>query len=171
MLTVTLLPSPSLTLFLCPSIFSLSHFFSLSLFPPPPLPSSPLNRRKNHPTAAPNKKFEGELLLTVSLLSSPLLPSPSLTLSLCLSIFSLSLLFFCSLSFFPPPPLPLHLLHIHPMHLYLFSPLFFFSLFLTLSYVLMNNSLTLFPSIFSITLLFWMVFVLVFIVLSKCSSI
>ena len=67
--------------------------------------------------------FEGELLLTVSLL-----PSPSLTLSLCLSIFSLSLILLLSFSFSTPPP--------HP-YICLISTLCLsiFSLFLVLSFL------------------------------------
>ena len=73
-------------------------FFSLSLFPPPPLPplpSTPYISVITTLTEAADKKF---LLLNVSLLSSPLL----LVLSLyaCLSLFPLS--FFFSISFFPP---------------------------------------------------------------------
>ena len=128
--------NPLLSLYASLSFLSLLFFFSLSLFQPPPL-----HRRNNHPTAANDKKIsKGELLLTVSLL-----PSPSLTLSLCLSIFFLSLVLLLSFSFFhPPPTTPTSALYPPYASLSFLSPLFFFSLFLTLTYILINNFLSLF---------------------------
>ena len=116
-------------------LFSLL-FFSLSLFLPLPLSSIPLKRRNNHPTATADKKC-----LTGNSCSrpSPLLLLPSLYASLSF----LSLMFFFSLSLFTPSSL--HWLHIHPMPLYLFSlPCSYSLFFLTLTYVLMNNFLSLF---------------------------
>ena len=70
------------------------YLFSLSLVILLSFSFPPLNQSYNNPTAADDKKkFEGELLLIISLL-----PSPSLTVSLSF----LSLLFFFSFS--PPPP-------------------------------------------------------------------
>ena len=112
------LPSPSL-FSLCLSIFSLSCS-SIFLFFRPPLPYIPLNRRYNHPTATADKIF---LMGNSCLRPSPLL----LLLSLYASLSFLSLMFFFSLSLFPPSPL--HWLHIHPMPLYLFCLPRSFSLF------------------------------------------
>ena len=70
---------------------------------------------------------------------SPPLPSPSLTLS----IFSLSLILLLHFSFSTPPP---STSASYPPYasLSILSPSFFFSLFLTLTYVLMDNFLSLF---------------------------
>ena len=88
---------PLLSLYASLSFLSLSCSSSLFLFyqPAPPAVHPPTTNLQLQPI----KKFEGELLLTVSLL-----PSPSLTLSLCLSIFSFSLVLLLSFSFFHPPP-------------------------------------------------------------------
>ena len=99
--------------------FSLSHSSSLFLFFQPPLPSTPLHLCNNQPTAASDKKI---LRGTLAHRLSPLLPSPSLNLSMPLNLFSLS----CSPSlflFFHPS---LHQPYIRPMPLYLFSLSFFF---------------------------------------------
>ena len=104
-------------------------------------------------------------------LSYPPLPSPFLTLYLCLSIFSPSLVLLLSFFFFFPPYPYIRListlcLSIFSLFLILFfpspplnptlalyppyaslsflSPSFFFSLFLTLTYFLMDNFLSLF---------------------------
>ena len=86
------------------------------------------------------------------LLSKPLylfsLSRPSSLLlfySLCLSTFSLSLILLLSLSFINPPP-PTHTSALYPPYasLYFLFPSFFFSLFVALTYVLMDNFLSLF---------------------------
>ena len=85
--------NPLLSLYASISFLSLSIFFSLSLFQPPALLSTPLHWHNNHPTAAADKKISRGNSCSLSL------PSPSLTLSLCLSIFSLSLILILSFSF------------------------------------------------------------------------
>ena len=74
---------------------------------------------------------------------SPPHPYISLTSTLCLSIFSLSLLLLLSFSFSTHPP---STSASYPPYasLSFLSPSFFFSLFLTLTYVLMDNFLSLF---------------------------
>ena len=133
---------PLLSLYASLSFLSLLFFFSLSLSPPPPPTIYPLHRRNNHPyRRCKQKNFERELLITVSFLSSPLL----LLLSLYASLSFLPLLFFFSLSFFPSP-LPISTLALYPPYasLSFLSPSLFFFLFLTLTYILMDNFLSLF---------------------------
>ena len=148
------------------STFSHSLVLLLS-FPPTPLPSTPLNWCNNHPIAAADKKkirgtlahrlspplsFSFSLCLSISHSSSLFLffPSP-LTSTLALyptyaSLSFLSLLFFSSLSLFSihPPPTPTLALYPPYASPSFLSHSFFFSLFLTLTYVLMDNFLSLF---------------------------
>ena len=121
------------------SLFASLSFFSLSLFTPPPLPSTPLHRRYNHTTAAADIKNLRGNSCSPSLSSSLLL---LLSLYASLSFLSLSLSFFSSLS--STPSTPISALYPPYASLSLLSPSFFFSLFLTLTYVLMDNFLSLF---------------------------
>ena len=73
-----------------------------------------------------------------------------LLLSLYVSLSFLSLLFISSLFLFSILPPPLHRPYIHPMPLYLFSLPRSSSLFLTLTYVLMDNFLSLFCLLFQV---------------------
>ena len=136
-------PSPSLTFSLCLSIFSLSRSSSLFLFFHPPLPSNPLNRHNNHPTAAAEKKIQWGTL--AHHLSPPL--SFSYSLSMPLYLFSLSLVLLLSFFFSTHSPPPTTASYPPYVSLSFLSPLFFFSFFLTLTYVLMDNFLSLFLSI------------------------
>ena len=94
----------------------LSLSMPLYLFSPPPLPSTPYISVTTTLTEAADKKF---LLLTISLLSSPLLLL--LSLYACLSLFPLS--FFFSIFFSTPPPLSFSYSHSIPLYLFsLISP-------------------------------------------------
>ena len=129
------LPSPSLTLSMPLYLFSLSCSSSLFLFFHPLLPSIPLNRLNNQPTAAADKKMlRGNSCLFLS-------PPLSFSYFLSMPLYLFSPLYSSSLFLFFPPTLASY-----PPYasLSFLSPSFFFSLFLTLTYVLMDNFLSLF---------------------------